>query len=348
MTLDLAQICVRLGIEPPTHDPVPIRGANTLELARETDLCFAEREDQADAVEQSRAGAVLVPEEFPALAGPVLVRVAEPRADFFRAAGLFVPPSEVQGIHPSAVIDREAALGEGVAVGACAVIAARARLGDRCIVGPGAYIGPGASLGADSVVEANATVHRDSSLGERCVVRSGSVIGGEGFGFSWDGREHRKIPQLGRVAIESDVDIGCCCCVDRATLGVTRIGRGTKIDNLVQVAHNVTLGEHVILVSQAGVAGSSSIGPGAAIAGQVAVSDHLCVGAGARIGGQSGVTKDVPPGATVFGTPARPIKDTLRELAALAQLPELLKRVKVQERQIEELSRRLAALETGG
>lgn len=348
MVLDLPQLCARLGIAQPSGEPLSIRGVSTLELAGETDLCFAEHADQADAVEGSRAGAVLVPESFPALAGPLLIRVAKPRSGFFAIAESFIPPSEIHGIHHSALIDRSAVLGEDVAVGAYAVIAAGARIGDRCIIGPGCYVGPAVSLGADCLIEANVSLHRDTSLGERCVVHSGAVIGSDGFGFAWDGHRHRKIPQLGRVLIEADVDIGCNCCVDRATLGVTRIRRGTRIDNLVQVGHNTDIGEHVILVSQSGVAGSSSVGTGAVIAGQVAVSDHVRVGAGAMVGGQSGVTKDVPAGASVFGTPARPMKDTLRELAALARLPALLKQIKRQEQELQSLRERLAALEQGG
>jgi UDP-3-O-[3-hydroxymyristoyl] glucosamine N-acyltransferase len=348
MVLDLPQLCARLGVTPTPDEPLSIRGVSTLELAGETDLCFAERADQADAVESSRAGAVLVPESFPALAGPLLIRVPEPRHGFFAIAECFVPPSEIHGIHHSALIDRSAVLGEDVAVGAYAVIAAGARIGERCIIGPGCYLGPGVSLGADCLIEANVSLHRDTSLGERCVVHSGAVIGSDGFGFGWDGHRHHKVPQLGRVLIEADVDIGCNCCVDRATLGVTRIRRGTRIDNLVQVGHNTDIGEHVILVSQSGVAGSSSVGTGAVIAGQVAVSDHVKVGAGAMVGGQSGVTKDVPAGASVFGTPARPMKDTLRELAALAKLPALLKQIKRQEQELQNLRERIEALERGG
>lgn len=348
MVLDLAQLCSRLGLVPLSGRFLSIQGVSTLELAGETDLCFAERPGQADAVAASRAGAVLVPESFPALAGPLLIRITDPHASFFRIAELFVPPSEVRGVHPSAVIDRLAILGEDVAIGAGAVIAEGVRIGDRCVIGPGCYVGPRVSIGADCLIEANVTLHRDSTLGERCVIHSGTVIGGDGFGFAWDGRSHRKIPQLGRVMIEDDVDIGCNCCVDRATLGLTRIRRGARIDNLVQVAHNTDIGEHVVLVSQAGVAGSSSIGSGALIAGQVAVSDHVKVGAGARIGGQSGVTKDVPAGSSVFGTPARPLKDALRELAALGQLPDLLKQIKRQEQELQSLRERVAALEQGG
>ena len=349
MFLNLQQLCARLDLPVPDlgpgTGPVEIRGVNTLELAGVTDLCFAEQADQAGAVRGSRAAVVLVHDSFPAVAGPTLIRVGQPRASFFRVAEVFLPVSEVQGIHPSAVIDPGAVLGEGAAVGACAVIAAGVRVGERCTIGPGVYLGPGVTLGADCFIEANATLHRDSQLGERCIVHSGTVIGGDGFGFRWDGQGHRKVPQLGRVVIEDDVDIGCNCCVDRATLGETRIRRGAKIDNLVQIAHNTDIGAHVIMAGQAGVAGSSRLGTGVVIGGQVAVSDHVQVGAGARIGGQSGVTKDVPDGAAVFGTPARPLKDTLRELASLSQLPMLLKQFKRQQQELDALRQRLDDLE---
>jgi UDP-3-O-[3-hydroxymyristoyl] glucosamine N-acyltransferase len=349
MALDLAALCALVpdGLAS-SHAPatLQIHGVNTLELAGATDLCFAEGAEQAAMVQASRAGAVLVPNGFPDLDGSLLIRCPAPRKSFFRIAELFAPAPEVFGIHPGAVIDPSALLGEGVSVGPNAVIAAGVQVGERCSIGAGCYLGSGVMLGADCVIEPNVTIQRDCRLGDRCIVHSGVVIGGDGFGFSWDGTGHRKVPQLGRVVIEDDVDIGCNSCVDRATLGETRIRRGTKIDNLVQVAHNTDIGAHVILVSQAGVAGSSTVGTGAVIAGQVAISDHVEVGAGARVGGQSGVTKNVPPGATVFGTPARPMKDTLRELGALAQLPALLKLVKRQERELATLREHIEALES--
>jgi UDP-3-O-[3-hydroxymyristoyl] glucosamine N-acyltransferase len=283
--------------------------------------------------------------DFPDLSGHLLIRTSAPRHSFFRVAELFTPGPEISGIHPSAVIDPSAFLGQGVALGPYAVVAAGVQVGDRSTVGAGCYLGPDVVLGTDCVIEPNVTIQRDCQLGDRCIVHSGAVIGGDGFGFSWDGTGHRKVPQLGRVVIEDDVDIGCNSCVDRATLGETRIRRGTKIDNLVQVAHNTDIGAHVILVSQAGVAGSSRVGTGAVIAGQVAISDHVNVGAGARVGGQSGVTKDVPEGATVFGTPARPIKQTLRELATLSELPPLLKQLKSQAQELVRLRERVTALE---
>jgi UDP-3-O-[3-hydroxymyristoyl] glucosamine N-acyltransferase len=348
MVLDLAELCALVPSSLPPTDAaatLQIRGVNVLELAADTDLCFAEGPEQAAVVQASRAAAVLVPDGFPEIDGPLLIRAPAPRRSFFQIAELFAPEPDVSGIHPSAVIDTSARLGDSVTVGPNAVIGRGVQIGDRCLIGAGCFLGAGVTLGTDCIIEPNATIQRDSRLGDRCIVHSGAVIGGDGFGFQWDGSGHRKVPQLGRVVIEDDVDIGCNSCVDRATLGETRIRRGTKIDNLVQVAHNTDIGAHVILVSQAGVAGSSRIGTGAVIAGQVAISDHVEIGAGARIGGQSGVTKDVPPGATVFGTPARPLKDTLRELGALAQLPALLKQIRGQNQELARLRERLEALE---
>jgi UDP-3-O-[3-hydroxymyristoyl] glucosamine N-acyltransferase len=348
MSLDLARLCSIL--QTPVPEPAsalgatPILGVSTLKLAGAGDLCFAERDDQEQEVLASAATVTLVPESFTQLSERILVRCPKPREAFFRIAALFVPESELRGIHPTAVVHPTADIGADVALGAHAVIAAGAQLGERSRIGPGCYIGPGVTIGRDCVIEANATIQWGCQLGERCIVHSGAVIGGDGFGFRWDGQGHRKIPQIGRVVIEDDCDVGCNSCVDRATLGETRIRRGTKIDNLVQVAHNTDIGAHVILVSQCGVAGSSTLGSGVVVAGQVAISDHLSVGAGARIGGQSGVTKDVPPGAALFGTPARPTKEAMRELAALSKLPGLLKEIRRQSREIEELRRRLDAL----
>ena len=345
MTLDLSRISAILQLPLPENatgfESAPVRGVNILALAAATDLCFAERDDQFDAVASSAAAAFIVPESFPELPERILLRAPRPREAFFRISEHFVPASEISGIHPSAQIDPRAQLGADVSVGPCAVIGAGVHVGAGSVIGPGCYLGPNVEIGTGCVIEANVTVHWSCELGDRCVVHSGAVIGGDGFGFHWDGSGHRKVPQVGRVVIEDDCEIGSNTCVDRATLGETRIRRGTKIDNLVQVAHNTDIGEHVILVSQCGVAGSSTLGTGTIISGQVAVSDHVNVGAGARVGGQSGVTKDIPAGATVFGTPARPIKDTMRELAAVAQLPALLKEVKRQAQELEALRRRL-------
>lgn len=345
MTLSLQGLYDRLQLTLPIPDDAEIRGVNTLDQAGPQDLCFAEDADQADAVARSAAALILVGSAFPEVVGKRLLRVNEPRNLFFEIAVWFTPSTASQGIHPTASIHPDARLGADVEVGACAVVDAGTLIGAGSRIGPGAYLGTGVRIGADCRIGANVSILSDSALGDRCILHTGARIGGDGFGFRWDGTAHRKVPQLGRVVIEDDVEIGCNSCVDRATLGITRIGRGTKIDNLVQIAHNVTIGAHSILVSQSGVAGSSTLGQGVVVAGQVAISDHVTVGDGARIGGQSGVVKDVPAQAAIFGTPARPLKQALRESAALSRLPPLLKQVERQQQTIDRLERRLAALE---
>ncbi|WP_296809943.1 UDP-3-O-(3-hydroxymyristoyl)glucosamine N-acyltransferase [Thiocapsa sp.] len=347
MTLSIQDLYDRLQLVLENPDDGEINGVNTLEQAGSRDLCFAEHASQADAVASSAAALVLVGEGFPDVVGKRLLRVAEPRSLFFEIAVWFAPATESQGIHPSASVHPTADLGKDVELGPGVVVDADARIGSGSRIGAGSYLGTGVQVGTDCAIGVNVSILRDSTLGDRCVLHPGVRIGGDGFGFRWDGTAHRKIPQLGRVVIEDDVEIGCNSCVDRATLGMTRIGRGTKIDNLVQVAHNVDIGPHSILVSQSGVAGSSKLGQGVVVAGQVAISDHVTVGDGARIGGQAGVVKDVPAGVAVFGTPARPVKQALRESAALIRLPALLKQVERQQQTIDRLERCLADL-TGG
>jgi UDP-3-O-[3-hydroxymyristoyl] glucosamine N-acyltransferase len=346
MILSLQDLYDRLQLALPISDDAEIHGVNTLDQAGPQDLCFAEEAHQADTVARSAAALVLVDPAFPEVPGKRLLRVAEPRALFFEIALWFVPSTTSQGIHPDASVHPDARIGDDVEVAACAVIDAGALVGSGSRIGPGAYLGTGVRMGNDCVIGANVSILRDSTLGDRCVLHPGVRVGGEGFGFRWDGTAHRKVPQLGRVVIEDDVEIGCNSCVDRATLGITRIGRGTKIDNLVQIAHNVTIGPHSILVSQSGVAGSSTLGQGVVVAGQVAISDHVTVGDGARIGGQSGVIKDVPANAAMFGTPAHPLKQALRESAALTRLPSLLKQIERQQQTIDQLEKRLEWLET--
>jgi UDP-3-O-[3-hydroxymyristoyl] glucosamine N-acyltransferase len=345
MPIELAELCARFQLPRPEGATVSIEGLSPLESTCDRHLCFAEKAEQREQVAACGAAAVLVPEDFPQVGNVRLIRVDQPRRLFFRIAELFVPQSDLVGVHEDAVIDPDATLAPDCAVGACAVVSATARIGDRTTVAPGAYIGPGVSIGADCAIGPNVAVLQGTRIGDRCTVHAGACIGGDGFGFHWDGDAHRKVPQIGRVVIEDDCEIGCNSCVDRATLGETRIGRGTKIDNLVQVAHNVDVGRHVILVSQTGIAGSTRVGDGVIAAGQVAISDHLEIGAGARIGGQAGVTKDVPAATAVWGTPARPMKQQMKEQAAVARLPKLRGQVQQLQDLAAKLQERLSRLE---
>jgi UDP-3-O-[3-hydroxymyristoyl] glucosamine N-acyltransferase len=225
-------------------------------------------------------------------------------------------------------------------IGAHTVIEAGARIGARVRVNPLVYIGPGVEIGEDSSVGAHVALLGGVRLGRRVLVHPGVVLGADGFGFAFDGSQHRKIPQTGGVVIEDDVEIGANTTIDRATFGDTIVRRGTKIDNLVQIGHNVDVGEHSILVSQVGVSGSSRLGRGVVLAGQVGVADHVTIGDGTLVGAQAGVPSDLEAGGKFLGTPARPMLEAKRIMAAESRLPELLRRVRALERALEKLTGR--------
>jgi len=345
MYLDLSDICQRVGLAYDGGARLSIQGVSTLGTAGPNELAFAEAGTPQPEVAASRAGAVVVALGFSTVPGQRHLPNASPRLTFVRISELFLVPEPSTGIDPRAAVETTAQIADGVSIGPCAVVGAGARIGADTRIEAGAVIGPGVQIGADCRIGPNVSILAQASIGKRCIIHAGTTIGGDGFGFVWAGDHHHKVPQLGTVVIEDDVEIGCNACVDRAAFGITRVGRGSKIDNLVQIAHNVVIGEHVILVSQAGLAGSVTLGRGTVVSGQVAVTDHVTIGPGARIGGQSGVTADVAAGAALFGTPARPLKQAFREQSALARLPGLLKTVRRQDATIEALAQRLSALE---
>lgn len=345
MTYSLQQIAEHIDAQIDGDPDCRVEGMAELTTATARHLCFADSTKHLDALQASAAGACIVAQDFPSLPGRNLLRVTNGRLAFLRAMELFVPPRPAAGIHPTAVIGDGAEIDSSASIGAGVVIGDGAVIGARSVVHPNAYIGAGTRVGDDCEIHANACLQPQVSIGNRCILHPGVVIGADGYGFQWLGDHHHKIPQLGTVAIEDDVDIGANSCIDRATLGETRIGRGSKIDNLVQIGHNNRLGEHVLLVAQVGIAGSCTIGNGAVLGGQVGVADHLDIGAGARIGAQAGVTSNIQPGATIWGTPSRPMGRVLKELAALGKLPELLRQFRNQSREMAILNDRLAVLE---
>lgn len=337
-----------LQLDVAADEDLQISGVGTLAEAESGDLVFAEHERLIEQVRATRATLVLVPPNFPEVPLKRLWRVDQPRLMFLRVAELFVELPGCDGIHPRASIHPDAELGLGVSVGACAVISKSARVGANTCIAPGVFIGEGVRIGADCRIDANAALLPGVSIGDRVIIRTNAGIGGEGFGFTWMDDHHHRIPQLGRVEIGDDVEIGCNSCVDRATLGVTQIGSGTKIDNLVQVGHNCIIGEHVILVGQVGVAGSVNIGAGAVLGGRVAVSDHLKIGAGAKVAGRSGVTKNIRAGERVAGFPAQAFRQAWKEQAAVGKLPDMVKQFKAMQKELDALKARLAQLEDGG
>lgn len=341
----LAEVARAIGAELEGDAAIRVQGIAAPDHAGPRELCYAESAKLLDQVRAGEAAAVIVGRDFPALAGRNLLRAGDPRIGFVRALELFRPDRRLAGRHPSAVIDAEALLAADVGIGPLAVVAAGAKIGAGSQIRAGAYIGREVQIGADCDIGENAVLLDGTVIGERCILHPGVVLGADGYGFQWTGDHHHKIPQLGIVVIEDDVEIGANSCVDRATLGETRIGRGSKLDNLVQVGHNNRIGRHVLLISQVGIAGSCRLGDGVVAAGQAAISDHVSVGDGVQIGGQAGVIGDIEAGEKVWGTPARPMGGVLREQAALARLPELLRAFRRQEKELEVLRDRMAALE---
>ncbi len=310
---------------------VEVRRVASPESAGPDAVCVCASPEAVQTALRRGAAAVVVPEglEVPLPA----VRVTDPRLALAVLLERLGPrPHHPKGVHPAAAVHPSARLGSGVAVGAFAVVEEGAAVGDRTVLYPFAYVGPYASVGEDCVLYPHAVVGERVQVGNRVILHAGCVLGSDGFGFVPGAQSHRKIPQVGTVVVEDDVEIGACATVDRATLDETRIGAGTKIDNLVQVAHNVRIGRRCLVAAQCGIAGSAVLEDGVVLAGQVGVADHVRVGAGAVVLAQSGVTKDVPPGQTVYGHPAQPRAQELREQALRRQLPELAQRLRRLER----------------
>ncbi|MGQ0568922.1 MAG: UDP-3-O-(3-hydroxymyristoyl)glucosamine N-acyltransferase [Armatimonadota bacterium] len=341
--MKLAQLAELAQAELAGSGDVEIQAVTDLDRAHTGALVMVADARRLPEAEASPAGALLVASQAPATSKPTL-RARNLRAAFARVLAALAPPLRwAEGAHPTAVVAPDAALGPAVTLGPCAVVDAGAVIGARSAILAGATVGAGVRIGTDCIVHPNVTIYPGSILGDRVTIHSGAVIGSDGFGYATEDGVHLKIAHLGRVVIEDDVEIGANTTVDRGTLGETRIGRGTKIDNLVQVAHNVTIGERVIIVAFVGVAGSVTIGDGALLAGQSGVGDHLAVGAGARVMGRAGVTKDVRTGATVSGFPARDHREELKVQAALRYLPDLLHRIQALEARLDKQPPRRSA-----
>jgi UDP-3-O-[3-hydroxymyristoyl] glucosamine N-acyltransferase len=299
------------------------------------DLTFAESDEFFARAELSGASAVIVSDTSTSNSGKVLIRVKNARVAFARALELFFPqPGPPAGVHSSAVTARSAQIDPAACVGPNCVIGERVCIQAGVVLHAGVVVADDCKLGADTALFPNVTLYPRTEVGQRVRIHAGAVIGSDGFGYVLDGGVHRKVPQVGYVIIGDDVEIGANSTIDRGALGPTVIGKGTKIDNLVQIGHNAQIGEHCIVISQAGVAGSSQLGNYVILAGQAGIAGHLKLGNKVTVGAQAGVMNDIPDGQMWLGSPAQPDKQTKRQMIAIQHLPELLRRVSKVEKKL--------------
>jgi len=335
MLFTAAEIAHHLQGEVLGDPQTSLQGFALADRAQPGDLTFAENEEFLARAEQSAASAIIVTGAL-ASPGKVLIRVANARVAFAKALTLFFPePTRPPGIHSSAVVAPTAQVDAAAYVGPNCVIGERARIGAEVVLHAGDFVGDDCQLGAGSVLFPNVTLYPRTELGQRVRIHSGTVIGADGFGYVLDAGAHRKVPQIGNVVLGDDVEIGANVTIDRGALKPTVIGRGTKIDNLVQIGHNVQIGEHCLVISQAGIAGSCELGNYVILAGQAGISGHLKIGNQVTVSAQSGVMHDIPAGEKWLGSPAQPDKQTKRQMLAIQRLPELVRRVAKIEKQLD-------------
>jgi UDP-3-O-[3-hydroxymyristoyl] glucosamine N-acyltransferase len=332
MPFTVAEIAAKLGGDVQGDGTVVLTGFAPANAAKNGDLTFAENETYFAAAQQSAASAILVADGFVS-AGKSLIRVKNARVAFAQVLPLFFPePQFAAGIHPSAVVATTASIDPSAHVGPHCVVGDGVRLGARVVLQGGNHLGANCTLDEDTQLFPHVTLYPRTQVGRRVRIHAGSVIGSDGFGYVLDNGSHRKVPQIGHVIIHDDVEIGANVTIDRGALGATVIGRGTKIDNLVQIGHNVVVGEHGIIVAQTGIAGSTRLGNHVTLAGQSGIAGHLKIGNQAIVSAQSGVMHDIPDGEKWLGTPAQADRQIKRQWVALQHLPELLRRVAKLER----------------
>ncbi|MSN26420.1 MAG: UDP-3-O-(3-hydroxymyristoyl)glucosamine N-acyltransferase [Geobacter sp.] len=318
-----------------------VNGLAPLDNSGADKITFLANPKYASKVAETNAGAVLMApggERY----GRNVIEVPNPYLGFAKLLTLFyTTPHPPLGVLPEANIGIQVTLGENISIYPGACIGNNVSIGDRTVIHSGAVVYDGAVIGSDCVVHANVVIRDRCRIGNRCIIQPGAVIGSDGFGYAPDGRSYYRIPQIGIVVLEDDVEIGANSCIDRAALEVTLIKRGTKLDNLVQVAHNCQIGEDCMIVSQVGISGSTKIGNHVTLAGQVGVAGHLSIGDNVMVGAQSGVPSSLQANAGYSGSPVMPHKDWLRAMAVVPRLPELKKNISALEKRIAELESKL-------
>jgi len=336
MKYTLAELAQKVGGRVKGDGTVEISGVGSIAGAEPGQLSFVSEARFAGPAGQTRASALVVANEDLADLKPLLV-VSEPYRAFVKIAELFTqPPALVRGVHASAVVQEGVALGKEVSIGPAAVIEKGARIGERAVIGAGCFVGAGVEIGDDTRLHPGVKIYPGSSLGRRVVVHAGTVIGSDGFGYLLGPSGHVKKPQLGRVVIEDEVEIGANCAIDRAALDATVIGAGTKIDNLVHISHGVVLGKNCVVLALTAIGGSTKIGDHAIISAQVTIKDNLTLGKNVVVVARSAVADDLPDGSVVWGFPAVPFPRAQRIYARWKQLPELFTRVRELEQKVAE------------
>ena len=335
MTFTLQELATTSGGELVGDPLLQITGAASLAEATPGEISFFANRKYIGLLRKTRASAVFVPTDFGEPITPAQIRVSNPTKAFEQVVFKFAPKpiTFAAGIHPSAVVDRSAQLGERVSIQPHAVVEAGARIGDDTIIGAGSYVGHETTIGSACLIYPRVTIRERSRIGSRVIIHSGAVIGADGFGFEMVGDRQQKIQQLGIVQIDDDVEIGANTTIDRARFGRTWIRQGVKIDNLVQIAHNVVIGKDSVIVAQSGISGSTRVGQRVMMGGQVGIVGHLEIGDGTAIGAQSGVSKSTRGGAW-FGSPAVPLAEAKQQIAWIHRLGKLFARVKEIEKKL--------------
>lgn len=346
MSFTAAEIAHHLNGEVIGDSTVTLNNFAPADRAQAGDLTFAENEDYLAKAEAGAASAVIVG-PGPVSRSKILIRVKKPRLAFAQALGLFFPAtSPPVGIHPTAVVAKTAQIDPSAHVGPQCVIGENVVIGADAVLLGGNHVAEDCELGAGTTLFPNVVLYANTQIGARVRIHAGTVIGADGFGYVQDSGIHVKVPQIGNVIIGDDVEIGANVTIDRGALGPTVIGKGTKIDNLVQIAHNVQIGEYCLLISQVGVAGSSRLGNYVVLAGQAGIAGHLRIGHRVTVAGQSGVMHNINDDEKWMGSPAQPDKEAKRQILAGKQLPDLLKRVAALEQRLEDLSTSLPPVES--
>jgi UDP-3-O-[3-hydroxymyristoyl] glucosamine N-acyltransferase len=340
MTFTAAQLAEKLHGEVIGDGSVILAGITSADHARAGDLTFAEKDSYFAAAEASAASAILV--SGPVTSAKVVIRVPNARVAAAKVLAMFFPPDvAVPGIHPSASVAPCARVDATAQIGPNCVIGAGVRIGARTVLKGGNHIGADSQIGDDACIYPNVVIYPRTQIGNRVAIHAGTVIGSDGYGYVFDQGRHLKMPQIGYVIIQDDVEIGANTAVDRGTLGPTIIGQGTKIDNQVQVAHNVIIGKHCLVMGQVGFAGSAQLGDYCVIASQSGINGHIKLGREVTVGGKSGVLQDVPDKETVLGMPAVPDIQAKRQWFAIQKLPDLILRLRALEKQVAELTAKL-------